>query len=63
MGAQTILMEWKALKEQLDSANLFDQENCWRMLKEHEEYMEQKGFKINFNNIVSPEGEIVWERH
>lgn len=62
MGADTLLMEWKALKKQLDECNVKLQEDAWKALREHEEYMKSKGFVINFNNIVSPQGEIVWER-
>ena len=62
MGADTVIMEWKALKEQLDNANVRDQENCWLILKEHEDYMINKGYEITFNQIISPEGVTLWER-
>ena len=62
MGADTLLLEWRGLKEQLDTCNVKQQESAWIILKEHEEYMESKGFIINFNSILSPQGEIVWER-
>jgi len=62
MGADTLMMEWKALKEQLENANVRDAPNCWLILREHEEYMESKGFVINFNEVISPEGVTLWKR-
>jgi hypothetical protein len=61
MASDTALMTWKQLLGQLNKANVKDQENCWTILKEHEEYMESKGFRITINQVFAPEGELLWE--
>lgn len=60
MGSDTLLLEWEVLHKQLQEANVNDQENCYTMLKEHEEHMVAKGFTIRVLEILSPQGVTVW---
>lgn len=62
MGSNTIMLEWQQLRDQLDAANVRDQENVWKLLLEHETYMQEKGYEITFSHVTTPEGEVVWER-
>ena len=61
MGQQTLMMEWHQLKDKLSECNVSLQEDVWKSLLEHEKYMEEKGYRFEFNRVESPEGEILWE--
>ena len=62
MSASTIMLEWKALMEKIQSANAQDTHILWAELKEHEAYMTNKGYKIQLHQVTSPSGEILWKR-
>lgn len=62
MGADTILMEWRALKDELKKASVQDAYEVYRLLRAHEKYMVNKGYQIGFGQIKSATGEIVWQR-
>lgn len=62
MGNETIMMTWNQLRNNLLSVPVEQQEDAWEQLKEHESYMEQKGYKITTEEVTSPTGETLWKR-
>lgn len=58
----TTMLTWKQLREQLLQVPVEQQENAWQELREHELYMEQKGFIITTEEVTSPTGETLWKR-
>ena len=60
MSQETLMMEWKHLRQVLMSCNVKLQEDAWGMLREHEQHMEQKGYVFKLNEVISPEGESIW---
>lgn len=61
MGQETLMMTWRQLREHLSKANVRDQDNRWRELRDHEKYMEQKGYRFTGIKVISPEGEVIWQ--
>ena len=62
MGADTIMMTWKALMKKIQAANAMDTLEIWAELKEYEAYMANKGYVIHIDRVLSPSGETLWER-
>lgn len=58
----TVLLEWKALVNEINSAPAKLHLDVFKKLKEHEEYMIEQGFTIGLNVIIDPSGEVVWTR-
>ena len=64
MGGETELLRWIGLKNEKAIYDLEeDRQNCLRKkknkddLKEHEEYMVEQGFTIEYNKVTLPNGE------
>ena len=57
MGADTIMLTWKHLVNNLDLTN----DDHKEVLDKHEEYMKMKGYQVLATKIISPEGVTLWE--
>jgi len=62
MGQETEMLAWKAILEVLNEASVQDQEEIFQELRKQEEYMVTKGFTFTFEKVISPTGEVLWQR-
>jgi hypothetical protein len=62
MGQDTIMLEWKAILDTLNTADVQDQEGIFQELRKQEKYMVTKGFQFTFDKVISPTGETLWQR-
>lgn len=62
MSQDTLLMEWKSRKQTLANCPAVEHPDRYKELREYEEYMESKGFAIDYNMVIDPQGEVVWKR-